>query len=1103
MKLCTRWLRFLTPTLALGLWIAAAEARPQETIPPLHYEDLSAPARAGVKSSVFSMAAGPDTVYFGGTFWSADSARWEAIQDSVWTFDSGVGSNFNHSDPAVDPFKDPSLHASMEGWTGIDRTYFDLPYFRRMDKNTYPGTGQNVCSITGNFIWWAGLLPDEARDLCYADGQGYGNNWNLCIEQTFTYDGAGTISFQYDYQNDTELDFDYTYVRVDTADTGSEVELAAYTGAVSGTGLHTLTPGSTLRTTSGPFKIRFCVVSDQSGSDEDGLYATKCGAFALDNVVLSGGGLSYSNGFETDDGGWALSPFTAGPGGDWSNLVHVNDLPDPLVNCVCNLKDSVLVFNDLSGVTNHDIYQNNFAVSPWIDLKRAGFTGAPEKFVQMDIYADMPLLNYVYLEILAQWYPHTCYGGVDVSPWTLDGVTHYFGGIPTCTTSGSDPFRADLSTIIDSGAEQVRVGIGVFSACLFYPNCTGLTNTSPWVDNVRFGVGGSLGGGSATTPVLSMREIDLPQDSFPQDGTLALDSPGRVDSGTLKGAVEPGPNTELGDTLVVEGAMGGGGAEVRVQFAVRPGPGVNPSALNTFLSRVTFEETKDGVDWYSARMDTAEVGGVPQPGYWMTAYHEEDPGFSGSDTDLDLSDYDPLGGTTRLANDIFPDNVFTPGTRLDLFYKTRFLASSTWFLLPDTTGGNSLEMEVLPSSMDGSAQFNCVLYVDHFDNRGAQELIEPALAAVLTGSSNNAENTAWDRFDVRAPSSGQSTFGQPFGSQYGATLTQALGYKTILWNTGNLDAYTLVDEDANVLKPWLLLSNPGDNRLYLSGDGLATSITNAGGTDPQALDLLENLAGVTLDCGTFNAADCPAGSPTDLTACVAIDPVVGAVVSTRPQGGTPRGQGNGCPMNRSFDVLGVNASAGYGAPQGEEDYTGSSKSASFASVSNESAGLNNFRTVVDGISVHYRRTPEDCQNVSPSTAAVEERLDEVLTWFGYTGSPTPCADSGVQIGVGDNGGLTPPVRTGLAYFSPNPLLSRRAGRIEFSMAQDGPARVDIFDLNGRLVKTVFDGPATAGPHETSWDGTDASGRPVANGVYFYSLRAEGQTFAKKVVVAGN
>ena len=76
------------------------------------------------------------------------------------------------------------------------------------------------------------------------------------------------------------------------------------------------------------------------------------------------------------------------------------------------------------------------------------------------------------------------------------------------------------------------------------------------------------------------------------------------------------------------------------------------------------------------------------------------------------------------------------------------------------------------------------------------------------------------------------------------------------------------------------------------------------------------------------------------------------------------------------------------------------------------------------------------------------------------------------------------------------------GRIRFTMAREGNATVDIFDLQGRLVKTVFDGIATEGENERVWDVKDISGRRVASGVYFYRLRALDQTFVKKLVVIG-
>jgi len=226
---------------------------------------------------------------------------------------------------------------------------------------------------------------------------------------------------------------------VDTTGAGAEVLVAEYTALLSGTGLHNLVPGTNLRSTAGPIKLKFCVDSDASFSDQDGGYATKCGAFALDNMSVSGGGISYSNGFETDAGGWTLSPAWDGPGGDWSDLVHVNDLPAPLTDCVCGVRDTVLVFPDLDWGGGHGLQQNNFAASPWIDLKAEGLQSATGKFMEMDIYADMPLLNYVYAQFFVQWYPYACPTGgkIILSPWTIDGITHYFGGVPTCTAAGA------------------------------------------------------------------------------------------------------------------------------------------------------------------------------------------------------------------------------------------------------------------------------------------------------------------------------------------------------------------------------------------------------------------------------------------------------------------------------------------------------------------------------------------------------------------------------------------------------------------------------------------------------------------------------------------
>jgi flagellar hook capping protein FlgD len=1087
--------RALAPFLVLGglsCFAASLAARPVETPPPFQLENLNPPA-AG-RSAAFGAAA-TETVYFGGTVWAADSARWEAIRDSCWTFDTGRGSHFNKNAVGVDQFKDPSLHAYMEGWVGIDRTSKNVPYFRRMPSSAF-GTGQNQCVITGSYSFWCGITATEAPYMCFAGGQGYGDNWHVCIERSFTYNGSGTVTVQYSYKNDTELDFDYTTVYCDTTGNGANVVLASYNSLLSGTASHILTKGLNLRSTAGTFKLKYCVDSDQSGSDQDGAYDSKCGAFALDNVSVSGGGISYASGFETGADGFALSPDLQPKGGDWSNIVHVNDLPPPLVNCVCNLQDTVLVFQDVSQGGGHNLYQNSFVASPWIDLKADNVLGAPNKFVDMSLYADLPLLNYVYAQFFVQYYPYTCPSGgkLITSPWIIDGITHYFGS-PTCTQGGSK-FRVDFSSLMDVGAQQVRIGVGVFSGCLFYPNCTGLNNSSPWYDNIRFGVAGTFSG--TPTPIIAARSIDLPQDAFPENGSLHLSATARLDSGTLKGGSVPGPLTELGDTLVVEG--GSGGAEVWVQLAVRPGPGINASALTAFKNKLSFIENRRGQDWYAARMDTAEQGGVVQPGYWMTTFHESSPSFVGKDTDKDGGDLDPHGSLTRLANDIFPDNLFTPGTRVSLFYKTKFTAGTTWYVYPDTTGGQYLEMEVLPSSMTAGGAFNCVLYVEHAGDGQAPVLIQNGLKQVLSGTSANFEQTRWDRYDVRGPSSHQATFGRPAGSEYGATVPQAMGYKGILWNSGGIGVYPLVEADADVLTPWLTLFNQARvNNLYLSGDGLAAGIMAASGSDPGALSLLEDAAGTTLNCDTYSASNCPAGTPSDLSACVPVNPAPGAVMSLRPSGGSHQGQGNGCPQNRSFDVLKLKPGTAYGGTRtGEERYVGSGKTVDFASISQSASGNYSFRTVVDGLSLDRRRLAGDCLNGSLSSPAIAERLQEVLGWFGLLG-PGTCSDPSSQVGIGDEHQI-PALRTELGSFLPNPLRAGSRGSISFTLDRTGPARVTVVDLQGRVIKTLFDETAASGPHQIAWDGTDNTGRPVAGGVYLIALRTTSVETGKKMVM---
>ena len=57
-------------------------------------------------------------------------------------------------------------------------------------------------------------------------------------------------------------------------------------------------------------------------------------------------------------------------------------------------------------------------------------------------------------------------------------------------------------------------------------------------------------------------------------------------------------------------------------------------------------------------------------------------------------------------------------------------------------------------------------------------------------------------------------------------------------------------------------------------------------------------------------------------------------------------------------------------------------------------------------------------------------------------------------------------------------------------AGNAPVRLNIFDVTGRLVRTLVDGKSLqAGPHTALWDGRDGAGRSVASGTYFARMEA--------------
>lgn len=81
--------------------------------------------------------------------------------------------------------------------------------------------------------------------------------------------------------------------------------------------------------------------------------------------------------------------------------------------------------------------------------------------------------------------------------------------------------------------------------------------------------------------------------------------------------------------------------------------------------------------------------------------------------------------------------------------------------------------------------------------------------------------------------------------------------------------------------------------------------------------------------------------------------------------------------------------------------------------------------------------------------------------------------------------------TPLVGAYPNPF--NPSTNIKFFLAESGIADLRVFNIAGRLVRTLLEGKALdAGEIEVVWDGADEEGRTVAGGVYFCRLVAGGE-----------
>lgn len=98
------------------------------------------------------------------------------------------------------------------------------------------------------------------------------------------------------------------------------------------------------------------------------------------------------------------------------------------------------------------------------------------------------------------------------------------------------------------------------------------------------------------------------------------------------------------------------------------------------------------------------------------------------------------------------------------------------------------------------------------------------------------------------------------------------------------------------------------------------------------------------------------------------------------------------------------------------------------------------------------------------------------------------------------GGGDLPRRLVLAASQPNPFSSMTTiGYAIPAALHRQVGALELFDVQGRMIRELKRGPLEAGIHRVAWDGRDERGEPVGQGTYFYRLKAGQHSKTQKLV----
>jgi hypothetical protein len=119
-----------------------------------------------------------------------------------------------------------------------------------------------------------------------------------------------------------------------------------------------------------------------------------------------------------------------------------------------------------------------------------------------------------------------------------------------------------------------------------------------------------------------------------------------------------------------------------------------------------------------------------------------------------------------------------------------------------------------------------------------------------------------------------------------------------------------------------------------------------------------------------------------------------------------------------------------------------------------------------------------------------------VTALDYAGNESDPATAGSVTSVG---GRAVPERAALYQNHPNPFNPTTVIRYDVPRGA-ADVRLSIYDVSGRLVRTLVSERESVGEKTVRWDGRDDTGSAVSTGIYFYRITIGGFTATRKMAL---